>query len=421
MSPLSRALLFAAATITLTTPAIAMFALVPADRVDEVPVERLLTNLRKNVQNLSPAVQWRMIGRVHLLAYLRQVARLPVYRKRPNEVAEGHIDDCRKLDAAAIGKGPRNFPPARRGERCEAHSYSLAPEHEIPFDGFDKARPRNAHLRRAIEAYAKSRDLEPDNMRTRIALAFVFERAGFTNEARAELRYLLNLALKKTKPVSQASDERMDWELHTVLGEAVEHFTRIAEAPDDKALIGEIKARLNAAPPAIMVTPILIPLAKNARFEDLIDRESEVAFDFAGQGEAQQLGWIKKDAAWLVWDPKHQKKISSGHQLFGSVTWVAFWDNGYQALGSLDDNGDGELTGKELKGLALWRDLDGDGKSGTREVEQLAAHGIVALRYAHTRKSNELWQSDKGVTFGSGETRPTYDWKLGSPAVLASD
>jgi hypothetical protein len=213
----------------------------------------------------------------------------------------------------------------------------------------------------------------------------------------------------------------MNWELHTVLSEGVEHFARIAVSSGDKALIAEVKSRLDAAPPAIMVTPVLIPLKKKVAFEALIDRASPVAFDFAGQGRAQQLGWLTADAAWLVWDPKHTKKIVSGHQLFGSVTWVAFWDNGYQALGSLDDNGDGKISGKELKGLALWRDANGDGKSSAAEVKPLAAHGITALRYGYTRRSNELWQSDKGVTFRSGETRPTYDWELRSPAILASD
>lgn len=104
MSSLARVLLLAAVAFVAATPAFAIFALVPADRVDEVPVERLIANLHKNAQNLPPAVQWRMIGRVHLLAYLRQVATLHVYRERPDDIAEGKIDDCAKLDAAATDR-----------------------------------------------------------------------------------------------------------------------------------------------------------------------------------------------------------------------------------------------------------------------------------------------------------------------------
>ena len=66
----------------------AMFALMPADRVNEVPIERLLANLERNAQGLTPAQQARAIGRIHLLAYLRQSERLSVYRERPDDVAE---------------------------------------------------------------------------------------------------------------------------------------------------------------------------------------------------------------------------------------------------------------------------------------------------------------------------------------------
>ncbi|MFN9161368.1 MAG: hypothetical protein ACK6DM_01465 [Alphaproteobacteria bacterium] len=46
------------------SPAPAMFAMVPAERVDEVPVERLLANLERNAQKLSEAERWRADGRV---------------------------------------------------------------------------------------------------------------------------------------------------------------------------------------------------------------------------------------------------------------------------------------------------------------------------------------------------------------------
>ena len=40
------------ALVATAVPAMSMFAMVPADRVDEVPVERLLENLERNAQNL---------------------------------------------------------------------------------------------------------------------------------------------------------------------------------------------------------------------------------------------------------------------------------------------------------------------------------------------------------------------------------
>lgn len=414
-----RTSLFLAATFALATPALALFALVPADRIDEVPVERLLENLQRNAQNLAPAEQWRAIGRVHLLAYLRQAAALPVYRERPGTIAEGTIDDCEKLDAQSMGRGNRDdFPPAKPGERCEARTYSLGPKTEIPEGARKQASRPNRHLTRAIAAYGKARTLEPENLRTRIALAFALDRAGKKPLARNELRFCMNEGLKRTANLSNDGNQ-MEWELHVVLTEATEHFTRIAKRLSDKRLIANVKARLAAHPPAMYVTPILVPLEKDVAFEALVNHKSDVAFDFTGQGGAQRLGWLNTNAAWLVWDPKDRRKISSGYQLFGSVTWVAFWDNGYQALGALDDNGDGRLSGSELKGLALWHDKNADGISDDGEVTPIRDHGIVSLDYTYERINRDLWVSQTGVTFENGEHRPTYDWQLRATTLVS--
>jgi hypothetical protein len=413
---------FAIGLAALVAPALAMFAMVPADRIDEVPVERLLANLERNAQKLPPAERWRAIGRVHLLAYLRQAAALPVYRDRPDNVAEGMIGDCEKLDAQTMGKGNRNnFPPAKPGERCEARTYSLGPRSEIPAGAVELAAPPSPHLSAAIEAYGKARSLEPANLRTRIALAFALDRAGKKPLARNELRFCMNEGLRRTAALSPTTEDRMDWELHVVLTEASEHFSRIAKSWADKQLIARMNVRLAAHPPSMYVTPILVPLEKDVAFEDLVDHKSDVAFDFTGQGGAQRLGWLNTNAAWLVWDPKDRREVSSGYQLFGSVTWVAFWDNGYQALGALDDNGDGGLSGSELAGLALWRDTNANGLSDEGEVTPIREHGIVSLDYSYERVSPDLWVSRTGVTFESGEHRPTYDWQLRSPMIQVHD
>jgi hypothetical protein len=59
------------------------------------------------------------------------------------------------------------------------------------------------------------------------------------------------------------------------------------------------------------------------------------------------------------------------------VTFWLFWDNGYAALGTSD--GDGVLTGRELHGLAVWVDDNGDGVGQPNEVKALADLGVVAV------------------------------------------
>lgn len=127
--------------------------------------------------------------------------------------------------------------------------------------------------------------------------------------------------------------------------------------------------------------------------------------------------WVTKDAGWLVYDPTGKGDTSSSLQLFGNVAFWMFWENGHDALASLDDNGDGVLTGDELKGLAIWHDTSHPAYSDPREVKPLSEHGIVAVscRFERDRPhTDRIAFSTQGVTFRDGKTRPTFDLILGS-------
>ena len=62
--------------------------------------------------------------------------------------------------------------------------------------------------------------------------------------------------------------------------------------------------------------------------------------------------WIRTNAAWVVHLPQGGE-VTSALQMFGSVTFWVFWENGFHALRSLDDNGDGEIAGEELRGMRV--------------------------------------------------------------------
>ena len=51
------------------------------------------------------------------------------------------------------------------------------------------------------------------------------------------------------------------------------------------------------------------------------------------------------------------------------------WENGFEALGSLDTDRDGELRGSELDPLALWFDRDRDGVAQPGEVTSIVEAG----------------------------------------------
>jgi hypothetical protein len=157
------------------------------------------------------------------------------------------------------------------------------------------------------------------------------------------------------------------------------------------------------------ITPLLIPLAPHLMADQLM-QQKVVAFDLDGGGSRRYSAWPSAQAGWLVYDAAGSKKITSGLQLFGQKTFWIFWDNGYEALQSLDDNQDGKLEGAELKGLAIWQDRNCDGISDADEVQPLSAFGIQSLACEGYAEHNGMLRIERGVTFTSGETAQTYDW-----------
>jgi hypothetical protein len=143
---------------------------------------------------------------------------------------------------------------------------------------------------------------------------------------------------------------------------------------------------------------VIVPLADQP-FERLVDRGSDIAFDFASTGDARAQGWLTAEAAWLVWDPGWRGDVRSGADMIG-----------FEALRALDENRDGELTGAELGGLSLWRDENANGVSDPGEVLPANVHGITALSVRGTRPRP---MTPNSVRFDDGRTRPLYDWTPG--------
>lgn len=87
------------------------------------------------------------------------------------------------------------------------------------------------------------------------------------------------------------------------------------------------------------------------------------------------------------------------------------------ALSAFDADHDGLLPGEELDGLALWRDLNGNGRVEPGEVQPLQACGIVALSCHATPHARGFLFNPQGASFADGSTRATYDWISTSPAA----
>jgi hypothetical protein len=117
----------------------------------------------------------------------------------------------------------------------------------------------------------------------------------------------------------------------------------------------------------------------------------------------------------LVWDPKHTGVITGADQLFGNHTFGKKWAHGYEALATLDKNGDGALRGGELSDLGVWFDANKNGVSEPGEVRLPADVGVVAVfvKFDRTDAKTGWVHAEKGferVVAGRSEIGPSVDW-----------
>jgi len=377
--------------------------------IETVPVERLIRNLEQLVSQAPNNLQIRFnLARVHAMAFAQKM--------RPGDSIE--IQKDHEAEGAWFGHEP-DFVPFKAAPTNDPALLSSA----------------KAHLSQAINLYREVVQQDPANMAAKLGYAWCLDQSGDRTLAISAYRQVISdgwakeqivvakhEAARNMRPIDNGDGTitisldslfvgRLGSDSVTI--EAAGYLLPLLDREKDKDEIATLKDRIRLIGQLPRgITPIAIPLRDNARSSDLVDREARVRFDADGTGFRRPWTWITPDAGWLVHAPKKSRPVTSALQMFGSVTFWLFWQNGYQALQSLDDNGDGTLTGKELEGLALWRDSNSNGVSETGEVKPLADWGIVALSCRHEVNNTHpdyVATSPRGVTFEDGRTRPTYD------------
>jgi hypothetical protein len=275
-------------------------------------------------------------------------------------------------------------------------------------DDADRQKAAKAHLAQAVERFKEAVRLAPENLLARLGYAWTLEQSGATTEAVKGYRALIEDAWKKEKDL-----KKLNLGGHTIVAEAAGYLIPLLDRKKDKeeiAALTERAARLRNLPRP--VTPVAVPLCDGLGARDIEDTSAAVAFDADGSGLGRKWTWVTRDAGWLVYDAKGRGNITSGLQMFGGITFWLFWETGYDALASLDDNGDGMLAGAELEGLAIWHDADGDGVCDPGEMKPLSEYSIVAVSCQFERDPSHpdrVAFSPRGVTFRDGRTRPTFD------------
>lgn len=230
------------------------------------------------------------------------------------------------------------------------------------------------------------------------------------------LRYYFKASSLAFDPEDTGRRIRISGISNIITAEAAASFLALGEewklfGEDDprKALAQQMLDLTEGLPPQA-ITPIIFSLNTPVPLESLLAPETIVSFDLDGTGRDQSWPWVSPETSILVWDPEETGEITSGRQLFGSVTWWLFFDDGYRAMNALDDNRDGELSGDELVGLAIWTDANSNGVSDEGEVVPIAETGIESIACVQTDTSMGMPANLSGLRMSDGRVLPTYDW-----------
>ena len=325
----------------------------------------MIANLEKRGQ--SDAHAQYLLGRVYSLAYAQKLTVVKV-EKGSSDPYFGQLDP--------------GFPPA-----------AVAGQAQL----------RRKYLEKAIRAFQNAVLLDPKNLSAKLGLGWCYEQSGRRKEALNLYRQVFagRYVLEKAGATSSLIDS-MGVEAGSYLIHKLDPMKDAKEIADVTKKVAELRAIPRA------VTPVLIPLQRGARFESLVNPNADVRFDLDGTGP-RRWGWVTPRAGWLVYR-ETKPQIRSGLQLMGGVSWWVFWKDGYEAMSSLDDDGDGWLTGLETRGLAVWQDRDGDGVSQPDELLSLEELGIEALSCQGQRHPDGFPFSPGGVRYRDGSTDDSYDW-----------
>lgn len=345
-----------------------------------VPVERLVNNLERQLKADPKNVQTLInLGRLHAMAYALKVDEFQAVRG-PSQAEDFPYYPPQTAPV------PSTVQPAKSPAQTEA---------------------ANRHLQEAIRYYEAAVAVSPNHPTAHLGLGWVLQQAKSVQRAITEYRRVVELAWQEEEKIKVVMPSQ------TILtDEAIGYLLPLLDPKSDGAEIAELKSKQqHLRTRGRAITPVAVPLADDIPRHEIVNPAARVRFDADGSGILREWTWIGRHAAWLVHDQTGQGDITSALQLFGNVTFWLFWETGYQALQALDDDGDGELRGAELRNLALWRDRNSNGVSERGEVQALSSHGIIAVSSRSSASDDPDFAavSLQGLRLRDGRTRPTYD------------
>jgi hypothetical protein len=420
----------------------------------DVPVDRLLANTAAYVrENPNDPQGYYVLARINALAYVSRSGKLPSYGEGSETKLPGTELPYggRWRDAGAVGDGGGPSAPYLKDSlRNFGKAVSMEPKNGLFRLGLayilEKGAPDASELPPGIEVpkptEEEAREMEAlagqpgDAAREKLislgarGAAAVLPRLQDGNpEVRAGARKVLSrfwadrsfAEYVEAFRLSSSSDGKLNHRPLRGIEGLVSHesgqsiLRRLqAKTPSDeeKRLAGEVREHLKKLEglPHGPITPVIFSPDGAGSVRDLLAGGVTAGFDLDGDGAVERWPWVRPDTVFLAWDPAGTGKIASGRQLFGSVTWWMFWNDGYHALDALDDDRDGWLSGSELRGISGWQDRDSNGRSDPGEVVPVTALGVEAVRARATHLDGACPASAGGLRLRDGRLVNTFDW-----------
>jgi tetratricopeptide (TPR) repeat protein len=343
---------------------------------ERVPVERLLKNVERYAKaHPKDAASRYVLGRLHSLN-ASGVNALPRYREPADDVLPEFTDHEPLVP----------YSPATASTLAELDAAIAA---------FDQALALDPKLSAAWLGKGWCLEQRAILKKESLAPAYQAYAKAFDRHAHAPAN---------TGPGAPSLDEEV--------AESLERVAKQLPAEQrDGALDRAVAAfRREAENTTRWVSPVLLALDGVPALAPHVDAQAQVRFDLDASHQRRTWPWLEPTAALLAFDPDGCGRIRDGEQLFGNVTWWIFWPDGYRALAALDDDGDGFLTGAELRGLVVWIDRNRDGRSEPGEVIDVRAFGIERIAVEPEGLREGVPFVARGARLRDGRALPSFDW-----------
>jgi len=410
------------------------------------PVDRLIKNTTAYInENPQDKNAYYTLGRIHYLSFANKSRLVGAYEREalptiPQDwmqqaaISQNLYDHAKELVLKEYGYASSRDIPADKYTEFSDAVQNKRKELEQQNWSQEKLEDNELyeHANEAMKNFNKAIEMDPENGLYYHGLACLIEQyTKHLDEIKSEVvpeqfrKILLEQAKQyyyKAFSVSIKEDSGRQFKpmsgLRSLVSfEAGNSFVRLSDVDSQdqelQKILKEVKTgldKLDKIPESRIVTPVIFSLEQNKKLRELLESQKPVQFDLDGDGLKETWPWVKPTTGILVWDPENKAQITSGIQLFGSVSWWMFYEDGYKALNALDDNRDGTLTESELDGIRVWFDRNSNGISEKDEVVNLNELQIISIGTIATGTQNGMSLCETGIKFSDGKTIATYDW-----------